>query len=107
MSEELYRKVQKGKAVRYELYRDSKPKLAEVDSERVFSILATMLISFQSTIAEQFPVHSRKCRELEKSSAAIASLAALHHMPLTAEDVTIGVNVWRAAIQELQLQFGG
>jgi len=76
----------------------------EVDSERVFGILAAMLISFTSTIAEQLPPKSRKCRELTKANDAIIALAALHNMPLTADDVTKGVAVWTAAVNELQKQ---
>jgi len=79
----------------------------EVDSERVFGILAAMLISFTTTIAEQLPPKSRKCRELNKANEAIVALAALHNMPLTAEDVTIGCAVWGAAVAELKSQLSG
>jgi len=76
----------------------------EVDSERVFGILAAMLISFTTTIAEQLPPKSRKGRELTKANEAIMRVAALHNMPLTTEDVEIGVKVWSAAVAELQRQ---
>lgn len=108
MSEPLYRKVVKGKAVRYEPYAEAPlPKLTEVDSERIFTIMAGMLISFQETIIEQLPPHSRKCREVVKSSEAIKALAGHHYTPLFDTDVTIGVKVWRAAVAELQLQLSG
>lgn len=77
----------------------------EVDSERVFGILAAMLISFTTTIAEQLPPKSRKCRQLTKANEAITALAALHNMPLTEDDITKGVAVWTAAVTELQRQF--
>ena len=77
----------------------------EVDSERVFGILAAMLISFTTTIAEQLPPKSRKCRQLTKANEAITALAALHNMPLTEQDVQRGVAVWTAAVKELQRQF--
>ena len=79
----------------------------EVDSERVFGILAAMLISFTTTIAEQLPPKSRKYRELTKANDAITALAALHNMPLTQDDVTIGCAVWGAAVLELQRQLSG
>ena len=78
--------------------------VTEVDSERVFGILAAMLISFTTTIAEQLPPKSRKCRQITKANEAITALAALHNMPLTTEDVEIGVKVWSAAVAELQRQ---
>ena len=76
----------------------------EVDSERVFGILAAMLISFTTTIAEQLPPKSRKGRELMKANEAITRVAALHNMPLTEDDVRVGVAVWTAAVAELQRQ---
>jgi hypothetical protein len=79
----------------------------EVDSERVFGILAAMLISFTSTIAEQLPPKSRKGRELTKLNDAIVRVAALHNMPLSAECVEIGCKVWGAAVAELQRQLTG
>ena len=76
----------------------------EVDSERVFGILAAMLISFTTTIAEQLPPKSRKCRQLTKANEAITALAALHNMPLDQRDIECGVAVWTAAVAELQRQ---
>lgn len=79
----------------------------EVDSERVFGILAAMLISFTTTIADQLPPKSRKCRQLTKAAEAITSLAALHNMPLTSGDIEIGCAVWGAAVAELRSQLSG
>jgi hypothetical protein len=80
------------------------PKNAEIDSERVCTILATMMISLTCTIIDRLPAKSRKGRVLTKANESIAAVAALHHMPLTENDVKIGVRVWNAAVVELQSQ---
>lgn len=101
---QLYEKTMIGKKTTYRPWIRPVQQVHEIESERVFSILSVVIISFMGNMMGQLPDHSRQSREIKQLAEKLGAFSLLHHKQVVGGDIERGLAVWDAMITELSKQ---
>lgn len=102
---QLYEKIisPKGKTT-YRPHVPTTTAMVEIEQDVVITMLASLTMSMLISVSDQIKSHSRAARNIAKVQDAVKELVALNVVPLDEKMVTLGGEMYMAAINHMQKQ---
>lgn len=103
---ELYKKVMKGKAVRYELITPEPERVlvnSEFTPEQIVTMVGTMGICLIESISRLLPEHTKVSREVVKANTALLTLFSNTGHGIDKETTEYACECWNETMQRISL----
>ena len=101
---QLYEKSMQGNRVRYLPWNERYRTELHLEDAELCTILSGLVVGFLIQMQEHYPDHSRLARELEKTMAAVVSLAKTAGTVSEPSEkmLTVATMAWNAAVKAME-----